>query len=207
MSALMFTYPVHQAADILFCHANLVPVGKDQLAHLELTRTIARRFNDHYAPVGPYFPEPDGLLSAAPLLLGTDGTKMSKSRGNAIALSATEDETAQLIRGARTDPERAITYEPERRPEVSNLLLLGSLCLETGPETLAEEIGAAGSAALKRVVTDAINDRLRPIRRKRNEIVGQAGFLREILAEGADRARTIGDRTLESVRQLMHNSY
>ena len=116
-------------------------------------------------------------------------------------------QTAQLIRGARTDPERAITYEPERRPEVSNLLLLGSLCLETRPEALAEEIGAAGSAALKRLVTDAINDRLRPIRRKRHEIVGEAGFLQEILAEGADRARAIGDGTLESVRQLMHNSY
>ena len=75
MSALMFTYPVHQAADILFCHANLVPVGKDQLAHLELTRTIARRFNDRYSPEGPYFPEPDGLLGAAPLLSGTDGPR------------------------------------------------------------------------------------------------------------------------------------
>ena len=63
MSALMFTYPVHQAADILFCHANLVPVGKDQLAHLELTRTIARRFNDRYSHEQPYFPEPNGLLT------------------------------------------------------------------------------------------------------------------------------------------------
>jgi tryptophanyl-tRNA synthetase len=177
------------------------------LAHLELTRTIARRFNDRYSPQGSYFPEPDGLLSAAPLLLGTDGTKMSKSRGNAIALSASEDETAQLIRGAKTDPERLITYEPERRPEVSNLLLLAALCLETTPEVLAEQIGDAGSAALKRLATEAINERLRPIRRKRHELDGEVDFLRRILADEADRARVIGDQTLEDVRRLMHNSY
>src|ERR1700727_2068457 len=116
MSALMFTYPVHQAADILACRANRVPVGKDQLPHLELTRTIARRFNDRYSPGQPYFTPPDALLSAAPLLLGTDGKKMSKSRGNAIALAASDDETARLIRGARTDDQRAITYEPQSRP-------------------------------------------------------------------------------------------
>src|SRR4029077_18531452 len=103
VSGLMLTYPVHQAADILFCKANLVPVGQDQLPHLEITRIIARRFNTRYGT--PVFPVPDALLSAAPLLLGTDGTKMSKSRGNAVALAATADETARLIRGAKTDAE------------------------------------------------------------------------------------------------------
>jgi tryptophanyl-tRNA synthetase len=98
MNALMFTYPVHQAADILFCHANLVPVGSDQLPHIELTRTIARRFNDRYSPGQPYFPEPEGLLSEAPLILGMDGAKMSKSRANAIALASSEDETALSVR-------------------------------------------------------------------------------------------------------------
>jgi len=82
VSGLMLTYPVHPAADILFCKANLVPVGQDQLPHLEIARLIARRFNDRYGQ--PVFPVPDALLSAAPLLLGTDGTKMSKSRGNTI---------------------------------------------------------------------------------------------------------------------------
>src|ERR1700749_717608 len=103
VSGLMLTYPVHQAADILFCKANLVPVGQDQLPHLELTRVIARRFNRRYALV---FPVPDALLSQAPLLLGVDGTKMSKSRGNTISLSASADETARLIRGATPDSER-----------------------------------------------------------------------------------------------------
>ena len=110
VSGLMLTYPVHQAADILFCKANLVPVGQDQLPHLEITRVIARRFNDRFGR--PVFPVPDALLSAAPLLLGTDGTKMSKSRGNTVPLSATADETARLIRGAQTDSERHISYDP-----------------------------------------------------------------------------------------------
>ena len=78
-SALMFAYPVHQAADILFCHANLVPVGRDQLPHLELTRTIARRFNERYAPRAPFFPEPEALLSPAPLLLGLDGARWARA--------------------------------------------------------------------------------------------------------------------------------
>ena len=97
MSGLMFAYPVHQAADILACQANLVPVGKDQLPHLELTRVIARRFNERYSPDTPFFAEPEALLSAAPLLLGLDGRKMSKSLGNSIPLRATADETARLV--------------------------------------------------------------------------------------------------------------
>src|SRR5579859_1214467 len=116
VSGLMLTYPVHQAADILGVKGNLVPVGQDQLPHLEITRVIARRFNTRYET--EVFPVPDALLSAAPLLLGTDGTKMSKSRGNAIALAATADQTARLIRGAKTDAERYISYDPQRRPEV-----------------------------------------------------------------------------------------
>src|SRR3954454_14465426 len=136
-SALMFAYPVHQAADILFCRANLVPVGRDQLPHLELTRTIARRFNERYAPGAPFFREPEALLSRAPLLLGLDGRKMGKSAGHAIALRASADETARLIRRAKTDAHRRITYEPDRRPEVSNLVLLAALCPGEAPEAVA----------------------------------------------------------------------
>jgi tryptophanyl-tRNA synthetase len=207
MSALMFTYPVHQAADILFCRANLVPVGKDRLAHLEMARTIARRFNDRYAAQEPYFPEPEGLLGAALLLLGMDGAKMSKSRGNAIALAASEDETARLVRGAKTDGERRVTYEPERRPEVANLLLLAALCLDARPEEVAEQIGNAGAAGLKRLVTEVVNERLRPVRQRRKELVGETPHLRQVLAHGNDRARTIADTTLADVRRLMHNAY
>ena len=90
VNAAMYTYPVHQAADILFCKGNVVPVGKDQLPHLELTRKIARRFNQRFCQTGPpVFPEPDALLSDAPKILGLDGAqKMSKSRGNAVMLRA-----------------------------------------------------------------------------------------------------------------------
>ncbi len=207
MSALMFTYPVHQAADILFCQANLVPVGKDQLPHVEGTRVIARRFNERYAPGQPYFPVPDALLSDAPLLLGVDGRKMSKSRQNAIALAASEDETARLIRGARTDSERRISYQPASRPEVSNLVQIAALSLDQPPEGVAEQVGDGGAAALKRLVTDALNERLRPLRARRRELAADPSYLRQVLADGNTRARAIADRTLSDVQSLMHTSY
>lgn len=207
MSALMFAYPVHQAADILFCRANLVPVGKDQLPHLELTRTIARRFNDRYCPDQPYFPEPQGLLSEAPLLLGTDGQKMSKSRNNAIALGASEDDTARLVRGARTDSGRTVTYEPDRRPELANLVLLAALCLGHSPEQVADEVGAGGARALKETLTDALNERLRPIRRRRRELGEDPAYLRHVLATGKARAGKIAEETLRTVGELIHTNY
>ncbi|SNT40096.1 tryptophanyl-tRNA synthetase [Actinomadura meyerae] len=202
VSGLMFTYPVHQAADILFCKADLVPVGKDQLPHQEITRTIARRFNERYAPV---FPVPDALLSAAPSLLGTDGRKMSKSRGNAIALSAGPDETAKLIRRAVTDADRRITYEPETRPQVSNLVLLAALCQGRDPHAVAAEIGDGGGAALKKAVTESVNEFLRPIRARRAELIADRGHLRRVLAEGAERAKAVADRTLAEVREAMES--
>jgi tryptophanyl-tRNA synthetase len=204
MSGLMFTYPVHQAADILFCKATVVPVGKDQLPHLELSRTIARRFNRRY---GELFPEPEALLGEAPLLLGTDGQKMSKSRGNAIAIGATADETARLIAGAKTDADRRITYDPEGRPEVSNLVLLAALCLGREPQAVAEEVGDGGAAALKRLLTEAVNERFRDIRGRRAELARDRAYLRAMLADGNERARAIAERTLAEVRQLMHTDY
>ena len=200
MSGLMLTYPVHQAADILFCGANLVPVGRDQLPHLELTRTIARRFAQRY---GAVFAEPDALLGDAPLLLGTDGTKMAKSRGNAIALRADADTTARLIRRAVTDAERTIGYEPDRRPEVSNLVLLGALCRGESPEAFADEIGAGGAAALKAAVTEAVNERLRPLRARRAELAADPGLVQEVLRRGNERANALADATLERVRDAM----
>jgi tryptophanyl-tRNA synthetase len=207
VSGLMFTYPVHQAADILFCKANLVPVGQDQLPHLEITRTIARRFNDRYGDGATVFPQPEALLSSAPLLLGTDGTKMSKSRGNAITLAADADETARLIKGARTDSERRITYDPVTRPEVSSLLLLAALCQNRTPEQVAADIGAAGAAALKRTVTEAVNEYLAPIRARRSEYARDRAHVRRILREGNERARAVADATLAEVRAVMSNHY
>ncbi|MFJ2867199.1 tryptophan--tRNA ligase [Kitasatospora sp. NPDC087314] len=205
VNGLMFTYPVHQAADILFCKANLVPVGQDQLPHLEVARTVARRFNERYPHVdgGAVFPAPQALLSDAPMLLGTDGGKMSKSRGNAIPLGATEDETARAIRGARTDADRRIDYDPVNRPEVSGLLLLAALCQDRAPEEIAEEIGDRGAAALKRTVTDSVNEHLRPLRTRRAELATDRGHLRQVLRDGAERANAIADATLDEVRAVM----
>ncbi|GAA2240919.1 MULTISPECIES: tryptophan--tRNA ligase [Kitasatospora] len=201
VSGLMLTYPVHQAADILSCKGNLVPVGRDQLPHLETARTIARRFNERYGAA--VFTEPEALLSDAPLLLGTDGGKMSKSRGNAIALGMDEDHTARLIRGAKTDTERRIGYDPEQRPEVSSLLLLAALCEGGEPQKIAEEIGDGGSAALKRRVTEAVNECFRPIRARRAEFAADRAHLRAVLRAGNERANACADTTLAEVRQVM----
>ncbi len=207
LNGLMLTYPVHQAADILFCRATLVPVGSDQLPHVEQARTIARRFNRRYAPERPVFLEPEALLSEAPALLGTDGRKMSKSRGNAIAIAASADETARLIRRAKTDADPHITYEPDLRPEVSNLVLLTALCEGADPVGVAEDIGARGAAELKRRTTEAINERLRPIRAARTELIADRAQLRQILRAGSAVAARIADRTLEKVGNAMHTSY
>ncbi|MEU6781201.1 tryptophan--tRNA ligase [Nonomuraea angiospora] len=198
VSGLMFTYPVHQAADILFCKGTLVPVGKDQLPHVEVTRLVARRFNERY---GEVFPEPEAMMGERPLLQGLDGGKMSKSRGNAIALSATEDETAALIRKARTDSERLITFDETHRPEVANLLTLAGLCLGRSPQDVAEEIGDGGASALKRLTTEAVNEFLRPIRKRRAEHTGEE--VRQILTAGNAAARERAIMTLDEVRAAM----
>ncbi len=205
INAGMYTYPVHQAADILFCKGNVVPVGKDQLPHLEITRTIARRFNERFAAKTPVFPEPQPLLSESPIILGLDGSqKMSKSRNNAVMLSASEDETAALIKKAKTDSERNITYDPDNRPEVSNLLLLISLATGQTPEAIATEIGEGGAGQLKKRLTDTLNDYLKPIRAKRLELEKNMDYVRDVLKMGVEAARKEAQQTLEEVRQVMN---
>jgi tryptophanyl-tRNA synthetase len=205
VNAGMYTYPVHQACDILFCKGNIVPVGKDQLPHLELTRTIARRFNEKFAPTNPIFPEPQALLSKTPNIQGLDGNqKMSKSRGNAIMLSATEDETAALIKKAKTDPDRHITYDPEKRPEVANLLMLISLCTGDAPEAVAASIGDGGGGMLKRKLTEVLNEELRPLRTERKRLEADPAYIRQVLLDGAAQAREIAVRTLAEVRHVMN---
>ncbi|MFF7637836.1 tryptophan--tRNA ligase [Kitasatospora sp. NPDC008050] len=208
VSGLMLTYPVHQAADILFCKAALVPVGQDQLPHLEVARTVARRFNARYPHAGsPLFPEPQALLSELPLLLGTDGGKMSKSRGNAIALGASADETARLLRGAKTDTDRRITYDPQRRPEVASLLRLAALCQGRDPHSVAEQIGDGGASALKTLVTEAVNEHLRPIRARRADLEADRAHLRKVLSRGNTRANEVAEATLSEVTEAMGMRY
>ena len=204
ISGLMLTYPVHQAADILFCKGNVVPVGRDQLPHIEQTRVVARRFNERY---GATFPEPDALLSAATHVAGLDGTKMSKSRGNSIELRMSADETAKLIKKAKTDSDRVITYDPEGRPEVANLIKLASLCEGTDPEQIAAEIGDGGGGALKARVTDAVNTFFAPIRARRAEIEADPGVVYDVLARGNAAANEVADATLAEVREKMGMTY
>ena len=209
VAAAMYAYPVHQAADILFCKGNVVPVGRDQLPHLELTRKIARRFNQRFCDAQAVFPEPAALLSSAPKILGVDGgQKMSKSRNNAIELRATADETAALIKRAKTDAERRIAYDPVGRPEVANLVLLTALCTGEEPETVANQIGDGGSAKLKKTLTEALNELLAPVRARRAELAGEAGeVLRRTLRAGNASANTAADATLAEVRDAMQMAY
>ena len=204
LTGLLLSYPVHQACDILFCKGNVVPVGKDQLPHIEQTRQIARRFNERY---GRVFPEPHGLLTDAVEIPGLDGRKMSKSYGNAIALSATEEETAKLIKKSQTDSERMITFDKENRPGVSALLTTAALTTGRTEEDIAAEIGNDGAGALKRYVTESVNAYLAPIRVRRRELEGQPEMVREILHEGNRRANEIANATLDEVREAMGMVY
>jgi len=207
LSGLLLTYPVHQAADILFCKADVVPVGRDQLPHVEQTRVVARRFNARYADGTMVFPEPAALVNDQQLILGLDGHKMSKSRGNVIRLAATAGETAALIRKARTDSEPEITYEPERRPEVANLLNIASGFTGVPPEQLATSLGAGGGSALKELVTEAVNEGLCRHRDRRSTYAADPAQLREILRAGNAAAAAVADRTLTEVRQVMSMDY
>ena len=204
LTGLLLTYPVHQACDILFCKGNIVPVGKDQLPHIELTRTIARKFNERYAKV---FPEPDGILSDAIEIPGLDGRKMSKSYGNSIMLSATAEETAKLIKKSKTDSERFITFDKENRPGVSALLTTAALCTGRSEVEIAEEIGNGGSGQLKKYVTESVNAFLAPHRERRAQFEADMDYVKDVLHEGNKRMNEIANQTLDEVREAMGMVY
>ena len=207
VSGLLLTYPVHQAADILFCHADVVPVGRDQLPHVEQARVIARRFNQRFAGGAIVFREPVALLTAQPLILGVDGQKMSKSRGNAIELRASTDDTAALIRSARTDSERRITYEPERRPAVANLIDIAAAFTGTPPQQIAADLAGQGAAALKAMVTEAVTEGLRELRQRRTALAADPAYLLQVLRAGNAAARTVAETTSRQVHHAMGMIY
>ncbi len=204
LGGLLLTYPVHQAADILGTGGTVVPVGRDQLPHLELTRLIARRFNERY---GPVFAPPEALLTATPNLLGPDGAKMSKTRGNTIALGATADRTAEIVRRAQTDSTRRITFEPATRPQVANLLAIIGELAGRDPRDVAAEIGDGGAATLKRRAVETINDELRPLRARRAELLADPAYLDNVLLDGTVQATALAADVLDRVRQAMGMDY
>lgn len=205
INAGMLVYPVHQACDILSVNANLVPVGKDQLPHIEMTRVIARRFNNKFCKNNPVFRDANALLSDTPSIVGLDGKqKMSKSRGNAIMLKSTREEIIAVVKKATTDSERNITYDPINRPEVANLLLLCSLMSKDGkaPDKIANDIGNGGAKMLKDLLIETTDKFLEPIREKRNSITDK--MVHNIITKGIDKARDEASKTLSKVIKAMN---
>ncbi|MBI4972153.1 MAG: tryptophan--tRNA ligase [Candidatus Omnitrophica bacterium] len=194
-------YPVLQAADILLYKANLVPVGEDQLPHLELTREIARRFNHLY---GKVFPEPEALLTDVAKLPGTDGRKMSKSYNNGIYLSDEPAVVAKKIKTMMTDPARKRRYD-KGDPDVCPVYVYDKIF---NPSVLEKvnvgcRSGELGCVDDKDWLIEAVSKVLTPIYEKRKELESNRKKVEEILMEGAKRARAIAQVTLEEAKQAV----
>ncbi|MDQ5840818.1 MAG: tryptophan--tRNA ligase [Chloroflexota bacterium] len=202
----LLCYPVLQAADILLYRANKVPVGEDQVQHLELTREIARRWNAAYSSDAPWFPEPQALLTTAKRIKGLDGqAKMSKSLGNTIGMLDTPDEIWQKLRVAATDPARVTRKDPGT-PALCNVFTLHQYF--STAETVAEvdvKCRTAGWGCLdcKRRLADAMIETLAPIRTRAEELKQDPAVVDAILARGADRARAIAAETLQETKRRM----
>ncbi|MGE5576600.1 MAG: tryptophan--tRNA ligase [Syntrophothermus sp.] len=194
-------YPVLQAADILAYKADTVPVGEDQLPHLELTREIARRFNFLYKPV---FPEPQAKMNKVTLLPGLDNRKMSKSYGNYIAMAASEQELADAVTRMITDPARIRRNDPGH-PEVCTVFAYHRIFSPEQVTRTEEECraGGIGCVACKKNLSQTMNQFLAPIRQRRQELERQPEKVDEILAQGAQRARAVSARVLAEVREAM----
>ena len=195
-------YPVLQTADIILYKANAVPVGEDQLPHLELAREIVRRFNNQF---GDTFPEPQAKLTEAPLILGLDGQqKMSKSLDNHIDIAATPEETRGRVLTAFTDPQRTHRNIPGR-PEVCNVYSLHKIFNQQETDTVYEECTTArrGCVDCKGQLSDGINRYLAPFRERRREYEARPGYVAEVLAEGQKKAKTIAEATMAEVSEKM----
>ena len=196
-------YPLLQTADIILYKATRVPVGQDQLPHLELSREVVRRFNHMY---GPVFPEMEAIISEAPLVIGLDGRKMSKSYGNAITLASSDEEIDRLVMTMVTDPQR-ITRNDPGDPEVCNVYAWHGL-FGAPPVDMAGIITGCTSATLgcvddKRALAERVKAIIRPVRERREELLRATGRLEAILADGAERARGIAGPVMAEVTAAM----
>lgn len=195
-------YPVLQAADILIVHGDFVPVGEDQLAHLELTREIARRFNYLY---GDYFGEPQALLTEVRRLPGIDGRKMSKSYGNAIFLSDSPEEIEKKVRQMITDPQR-VRRTDKGHPEVCTVFALHKAYSQDILKDIETQCREAlrGCTECKDILAERISESLVDFRKKRAELVKNPEIVSQILKEGADKVKPIASKTLNEVRKRMN---
>jgi tryptophanyl-tRNA synthetase len=202
----LLNYPVLMAADILLYRADLVPVGDDQIQHLELAREIARRWNAEFGRGEDFFPEPQPILTEAKRITGLDGqAKMSKSLGNTIGLLDSPETIWQKLRPAKTDPARVTRHDPGN-PEVCNIYHLHKYF--SPPETVAlvaENCSGAkwGCLDCKRVLADNMIAALAPIRERALELQRKPDQVDQILADGASAARRIAMQTLREVRDRM----
>ena len=196
-------YPVLMTADIVLYKADTVPVGEDQLPHLELARDIARRFNLLF---GPTFPEPEAKLTDAPLILGLDGVnKMSKSLNNDIELAASPEETSARVMTAFTDPSRRYYSDPGH-PEKCNIYSLHYHFTNSNDRVAIREDclkADIGCVDCKRALARGINEKLAPFREMRAEIAAKPGYVEEVLADGARRAKDIAQETIREVKQRL----
>lgn len=197
-------YPVLQAADILLPRAHLVPVGKDNEAHVEVTREIARRFNRLY---GDVFPVPDVLLGEVPTLVGTDGqAKMSKSRGNVIYLSDDEETVNRQVMSMFTDPQRVRADIPGRVEGNPVFIYHDAFNPDVDQVNDLKERyrqGKVGDVEVKRKLARTINDFLEPLRERRARYEAQPGLVEDILIEGTRRARAVAQETMCMVYEAM----
>ncbi len=194
-------YPCLQAADILMYKASAVPVGEDQVPHVELTREIARRFNYLF---GEVFPEPEAKLTKAKVLPGTDGRKMSKSYNNTIALSDDPETVRKKVMTMVTDPARIKKDDPGH-PEVCTVFAFHKVFDEEGvaeTEALCRG-GCIGCVQCKKNLASKMAQTLTPIYDKRQGLLGKPGYIREVIENGNERARTIAQKTMSDVRKAM----
>jgi tryptophanyl-tRNA synthetase len=199
----LLSYPVLQAADILLYKADLVPVGEDQLPHVELARETARRFNQIY---GQVFPEPEALLSQVARLPGVDNRTMHTSYGNAIYLRDTPEETTRKIMGMYTDPTRIHSNDPGHVE--GNPVFVYHDVFNPNPEEVEEfktryRAGKVGDVEIKERLAEVLNAYLAPLRARRAGFIAQPGILMEILHSGTERAKLIAWKTLEQVQACM----
>ncbi len=197
----LLTYPVLQAADIVIYKASLVPVGKDQAAHLELSREIVRAFNARY---GDTFPEPQAVHTESPVVLGTDGVrKMSKSLGNTIEIFAPEAEVRKQIMSMVTDTQRILRTDPGR-PEVCNVCQTHR-SFGDDYESIweGERTARTGCVDTKRLLADRVLAHYAEARARYAELMADPGRVDRVLAEGAERVRPLAEATMAEVREKM----